>query len=153
MGSEFKIICRYQIVVCPETSRLPWRPARLGPSPSSWAAARTKVLRDAIRWHQFCGDVVFEILNKPSRDEDHILDQMFKSKYALIFFMLILFFKKHYTKMYIHTSSTKTLKTFKYAFSSTFLITFKNLNLHNKSPKILAFHTFGLKYCLIPVCY
>ena len=52
--------------------------------------------------------------------------------------------------MYIYTSSTKTLKTFKYAFSSTFLITFKNFNLHNKGPKILAFHTFGLKYCLNP---
>ena len=36
---------------------------------------------------------------------------------------------------------------FKYAFS---LLTFRILNLYDKSPKIFAFHIFGIKCCLQP---
>ena len=40
---------------------------------------------DTIRL-EHCGDVVF---NKVSRNEDNILDQIYKSKYVRIFVMLI----------------------------------------------------------------
>ena len=38
-----------------------------------------------------CGDVVLDNINKASRDEDNILDQMYKRKYARIFIMMIFF--------------------------------------------------------------
>ena len=38
----------------------------------------------------FCGDVVLNSFNKASRDEDNILDQVYKSKYVRIFIMMIL---------------------------------------------------------------
>ena len=38
----------------------------------------------------FCGDVVLDNFIKASRDEDNILDQIYKSKYVQIFIMMIL---------------------------------------------------------------
>ena len=38
----------------------------------------------------FCGDVVLDSFNEASRDEDNILDQVYKSKYVRIFIMMIL---------------------------------------------------------------
>ena len=40
--------------------------------------------------NSFCGDVVLNSFNKSSRDEDNILDQVYQSKYVLIFIMIIL---------------------------------------------------------------
>ena len=37
-----------------------------------------------------CGDVVLDSLNKTSRDEDNILDKIYKSKYVRIIIMMIL---------------------------------------------------------------
>ena len=39
--------------------------------------------------NSFCGDVVSNSFNKASRDEDNILDQVYESKYVLIFIMMI----------------------------------------------------------------
>ena len=38
----------------------------------------------------FCGDVVLDSFIKASRDEDNMLDQMYKSKYVRNFIMVIL---------------------------------------------------------------
>ena len=40
----------------------------------------------------FCGDVVLDSLNKASRDEDNILNEIYKSKYFRIILMIILIF-------------------------------------------------------------
>ena len=40
--------------------------------------------------NSFSGDVVSNNCNKTSRDEDNILDQIYKSKYVWIFIMMIL---------------------------------------------------------------
>ena len=40
--------------------------------------------------HSFCGDVVLNSFNKASRDEDNILDQVWKSKYVRIYIIMIL---------------------------------------------------------------
>ena len=40
--------------------------------------------------NNFCGDVVLNSFNKTSRDEDNILDQIYKSKHIQIIIMLIL---------------------------------------------------------------
>ena len=37
----------------------------------------------------FCGDVVTDSFNKAYRDDDNILDQIYKSKYVQIFIMMI----------------------------------------------------------------
>ena len=38
---------------------------------------------------RFYGDVVLDIFNKASRDEENILDQIYKSKYVRNIFMVI----------------------------------------------------------------
>ena len=48
----------------------------------------------------FCGDVVSDSLNKTSRDEDNILDQIYKGKYVRIIIMMILIFITLYEKAY-----------------------------------------------------
>ena len=40
--------------------------------------------------NSICGDVVLNSFNKASRDEDNILDKVYKSKYVRIFIMKIL---------------------------------------------------------------
>ena len=40
--------------------------------------------------NSFCGDVVLDSFNKTYRDEDNILDQIYKSKYVRIITMMIL---------------------------------------------------------------
>ena len=40
--------------------------------------------------NRFCGDVVMNSFNKASRDEENILDQVYKSKYIRIFIIMIL---------------------------------------------------------------
>ena len=40
--------------------------------------------------NRFCRHVVLDSFNKVSWDEDNILDQIYKSKYARIIFMMIL---------------------------------------------------------------
>ena len=40
--------------------------------------------------NSFCGDVVSDSFNKTSRDEDNILEQIYKSKYVCIINMMIL---------------------------------------------------------------
>ena len=42
----------------------------------------------------FCGDVVLDSFDKASRDEDKILDQVYKSKCVRIFIMMILILYK-----------------------------------------------------------
>ena len=34
--------------------------------------------------NSFCGDVVFDSFNKTSRDENNVLDQIYKSKHVLV---------------------------------------------------------------------
>ena len=48
-----------------------------------------------------CGDIVLDSFSKVSRDEDNILDQMFKSKYVRIFIMMILILFKIFRKCII----------------------------------------------------
>ena len=55
--------------------------------------------------NSFCGDVVSDILNKTTCDEDNILDQIYKSKYVRIIITMILIL---YNIMRKHYSSTKT---------------------------------------------
>ena len=73
-----------------------------------------------------------------------------KSKYVRIFIMMVLNFhsiiltlEQDYNPI-LRVSCCRVLYFFKYAFS---LITLRILNLHNKSPKIFVFDTFGL------ICY
>ena len=42
--------------------------------------------------NSFCGDVVSDSFNKRFRDEDNILDQIYKNKYVRIIIMMILIF-------------------------------------------------------------
>ena len=51
--------------------------------------------------NRFGGDVVFDSFNKASRDEQDILDQIYKSKYVCIIFLIILIL---YTKMLSNTT-------------------------------------------------
>ena len=39
--------------------------------------------------NSFCWDIVLNSFNKASRDEDNILDQVYKTKYVRIFIMMI----------------------------------------------------------------
>ena len=56
----------------------------------------------------FCGDVVSDSFNKTFRDEDNILDQIYKNIHVRIFLMIILIII-HYPKMQANT--IVTLKT------------------------------------------
>ena len=59
--------------------------------------------------NSFCGDVVSDSLKKTLRDEDNILDQIYKSKYVRIIIMMILIlYNIIRTKM--HTNTTVSLK-------------------------------------------
>ena len=42
--------------------------------------------------NRFCGDVVLDNFNKASWDEDNISDQIYKSKYVRIFFMVLIIY-------------------------------------------------------------
>ena len=45
---------------------------------------------DAIEGNSFCGDVVSDSFNKKFRDDDNILDQLYKSKYVGMIIEMIL---------------------------------------------------------------
>ena len=51
---------------------------------------------------------VYNVCNATSRDEDNILDQMYKSKYVRIFIMMILIFLNIFSKK--HNKITVPLK-------------------------------------------
>ena len=69
-----------------------------------------KVLYSVMQSHgnSFCGDVVLISFNKASRDDDNILDQVYKSKYVRIFIMMILILYNIIRKM--HSNTTVALK-------------------------------------------
>ena len=56
----------------------------------------------------FGRDVVFDSFNKTSRDEDNILDKIYKSKYIRIILMMIFIIYNIIPK--IHTNTTVALK-------------------------------------------
>ena len=49
-------------------------------------------------WNSFGGDAVSEKFNKTCRDEDNILEQIYKSKYVRIIIMMIFYSLLYYTK-------------------------------------------------------
>ena len=59
---------------------------------------------DAIRWYSFCGDVVSDIFNETSRDEDNILDQIYKGKYVrfIIIMTIFILIRKYILKLQKH---------------------------------------------------
>ena len=106
--------------------------------------------------NSFGGDVVSDNFNKTFRDVDNNLDQIYKSKYVRIIFVMILN-PYNIIRKCILTQLTVALKPnlwvpccyvlyfYKYAFP---LITSKIQNLYNNDPEIFASHTFVLKHCL-----
>ena len=56
---------------------------------------------DATRWEQFCGDVFLDSFNKASRDEDKILDQIYRSMCCSNFFKIMktVPFSLHHTEV------------------------------------------------------
>ena len=56
----------------------------------------------------FCGDFVWDSFNKASRDEDNIVDQIYKSKYIRIIIIMISILYNIIKKM--HTITTVAIK-------------------------------------------
>ena len=58
-------------------------------------------------WNRFCGDVVLDSFYKASRNEDNIIDQLYKNKYAGTNIVKN-FILDNILRKCIHNSSTKT---------------------------------------------
>ena len=100
--------------------------------------------------NSFCEDVVLDSFNKASRNEDNILDQVYKSKYAWIFIMMILirkFDKTTAVALKPNYMSSLLLRAV-FLLICIFLNNSYSLNLHNKRTQNCRFHIFGLKCCL-----